>query len=346
MHHPAAQLHTATVDQPAGVRDRYGRTIDYLRVSVIDHCNLRCVYCMPLSGSPHAASRNLLTPGEIERVVRAAAGLGFRKIRVTGGEPTLRADLVEIVERIAGVDGIADVSLTTNGVLLPRMIDDLVSAGLTRVNLHIDSLNPERYRRVMRLGSLADARRGLEAVVRAGLFPIKINCVVTRGYNEADVVELAGLTRDQDWHVRFIELMPLGGGECARIARDRFVPTAETRARIEAAHGPLAALPCYRASDESENFKLAGGRGVVGFISPVSAPYCDTCNRMRLTADGKFHLCLLRDDELDVGALLRRGGSADDVARVLRRAIAAKPTGHQLATGQATAERNMYQIGG
>jgi cyclic pyranopterin phosphate synthase len=192
MHHPAAQLHTATVDQPAGVRDRYGRTIDYLRVSVIDHCNLRCVYCMPLSGSPHAASRNLLTPGEIERVVRAAAGLGFRKIRVTGGEPTLRADLVEIVERIAGVDGIADVSLTTNGVLLPRMIDDLVSAGLTRVNLHIDSLNPERYRRVMRLGSLADARRGLEAVVRAGLFPIKINCVVTRGYNEADVVELAG----------------------------------------------------------------------------------------------------------------------------------------------------------
>jgi len=328
------------------VQDGFGRTIDYLRISVIDHCNLRCVYCMPLRGVRMTPGADLLTPGEIARVARAAAALGFRKVRLTGGEPTLRADLAEIIRRIVAESGITDVSLTTNGILLPRVLPDLVAAGLRRVNLHIDSLNAERFSRVMRLGSLADAWAGVEAVERAGLFPVKINCVVTRGFNEYDVVELAALTLSRDWHVRFIELMPFGVGECAQVARTALVPTAETMARIEAALGRLTPMPAASAADESRNFRLPAAAGVVGFISPVSEPYCDACNRMRLTADGRFHFCLLHDDELDVRGVLRAGGSQADVERILRAAVAAKPVGHALARGESTRTRDMVQIGG
>ncbi|MCB9850047.1 MAG: GTP 3',8-cyclase MoaA [Phycisphaerales bacterium] len=326
--------------------DRFGRTIDYLRLSVIDHCNLRCVYCMPLSGLRHSTGKELLTPDEIECVVRAAADAGFRRVRITGGEPTLRAELVEIVWRVAAVPGIEEVAMTTNGVLLPRMVDDLADAGLKRVNLHIDTLDPERFKRLMRFGTLREAWAGLESAIRAGLKPIKINAVITRGYNDMDVVDLAELTIENDWHVRFIELMPLGGGECAQVARDKFVSSAETRGRIEAELGVLTPVPRRSLSDESINFKLPGARGEVGFISPVSEPYCDGCNRMRLTADGKFHLCLLHDDELDVRKVLRSGGGQEAVEALLRRAVAEKPSGHQLADGVSTLNRNMIQVGG
>lgn len=289
--------------------DRFGREIDYLRISVTDHCNLRCVYCMPLTGAAYAPLEGLLTASEIERVVRAAASVGFRKVRLTGGEPTLRPDLVDIVGRVASVPGIADVALTTNGILLPRLAPALAAAGLKRVNVHVDSLDPERVARVMRWGKLDDIWAGIEAACAAGLVPMKLNCVVVKGHNEEDVVDLARLTLERDWHVRFIELMPLGGGECARVAVDSFVSNVETRARIERALGPLLPIAPSSPSDESRNYRFAGARGVVGFINPVSEPYCGSCNRMRLTADGRFHLCLLRDDELDVRAALR-GGAA------------------------------------
>jgi cyclic pyranopterin phosphate synthase len=175
--------------------------------------------------------------------------------------------------------------------------------------------------------------------------PIKINCTVTRDYNDMDVVELARRARDSDWHVRFIELMPLGGGETAHVALAQFVPTRETRQRIEDALGPLLPLPGH-PSDESRNFRFADGKGVVGFISPISEPYCGACNRMRLTADGKFHLCLLNDDELDVKKALRSGGGVAAVADILARAVALKPTGHRLDEGVSTEERHMFQIGG
>jgi cyclic pyranopterin phosphate synthase len=178
------------------------------------------------------------------------------------------------------------------------------------------------------------------------LRPIKINCVVTRDYNDADVVDLARRARERGWHVRFIELMPLGGGETAHVALSQYVPSQETRARIEAALGRLVEAPSANPSDEARNFRFAEGEGVVGFISPVSEPYCGTCNRMRLTADGRFHLCLLHDDELDVRAALRGGGGVPEVAAILERAIGQKPTGHRLDEGISTEERSMFQLGG
>lgn len=327
-------------------RDSFGREIDYLRLSLIDHCNLRCVYCMPLRGLHFTPSEELLTAGELETVAHAAAQVGFRKIRLTGGEPTLRADLLDIVARIHALPGIADFGMTTNGLLLKELAAPLRRAGLERINIHIDTLNPQRLQRVMRFGALEPMWEGIAAAVSAGFRPIKLNAVVVRDYNEHDVVDLARLTVTKDWHVRFIELMPLGGGECARLSLSQFVPNPETRERIELALGPLTELPKQSLSDESRNYRLSGALGVVGFISPVSDPYCGTCNRMRLTADGKFHLCLLNDDEVDLKPVLRNGGGVKKVADMLLQAVAAKPTGHRLDQGFSTEHRGMFQIGG
>jgi cyclic pyranopterin phosphate synthase len=327
-------------------RDRFGRDIDYLRISLTDHCNLRCVYCMPLEGVTFSPSSALLTAAEIERVARAAVTVGFRKFRLTGGEPTLRVDLLEIVERLAGVPGVRDLAMTTNGIRLPHLAAALAAAGLRRVNIHIDSLDPVRLARIMRWGTLGEIWAGIEAAAHAGLRPIKLNTVVLRGANEEDVVPLAALTIERDWHVRFIEAMPLGGRGVGEVARRGWVASGEIRDRIETALGQLEALPRRDPTDESCNFRLRGGRGVVGFISPVSEPYCGTCNRMRLTADGRFHLCLLNDDELDVRAAVRSGATLGDIGAILVRAVGAKPTGHRLDLGRSTADREMFQIGG
>jgi cyclic pyranopterin phosphate synthase len=327
-------------------RDRFGREIDYLRISVIDHCNLRCVYCMPLRGLTFIPSPELLTAEEIERVARAALSIGFRKFRLTGGEPTLRPDIVEIVRRIAAL-GVSDLAMTTNAILLPRLAQPLREAGLTRINIHVDTLDPENLRRTMRFGHIEDMERGIEAAEAAGLLPIKINCVVTRDYNHLDVVGMVARARERGWQVRFIELMPLGGGEVAGVALSQYVPSAETRQRIEQAFGTLVPVPNAHPADESRNFRFEDGNpAIVGFISPVSEPYCGTCNRMRLTADGRFHLCLLNDDELDVKKTLRSGGSEGDVARILSLAVLGKPTGHRLDEGVSTEQRSMFQIGG
>jgi cyclic pyranopterin phosphate synthase len=326
--------------------DRFGREIDYLRFSVIDHCNLRCVYCMPLRGLTFVPSPELLTAVEIELVAQAAASVGFRKFRLTGGEPTLRPDIVDIVRRIASIAGIADVAMTTNAILLPHLARPLAEAGLRRINIHLDTLHPERLKKLMRFGTLHEIEAGIAAAEAAGLTPIKVNCVVTRDYNEMDVVDLARRALEREWHVRFIELMPLGGGEAAHVALSQFVPSRETRQRIEAELGPLVEAPGGSRSDESRNYRFEGGKGIVGFISPVSAPYCGTCNRMRLTADGKFHLCLLNDDEMDVKKAIRSGGGVAEVAAILRKAVLAKPTGHRLEEGVSTEERGMFQIGG
>ena len=327
-------------------RDRFGRQINYLRLSLIDHCNLRCVYCMPLRGLSFVPQPELLTAEEIETVVKAAVAVGFHKFRLTGGEPTLRPEIVEITQRIAKVPGVEDLAMTTNGILLPRLARPLRDAGLKRLNIHVDTLHPERLKKLMRFATLEEMEAGIAAAEEAGLVPIKLNCTVTRDYNDMDVAELARRAKDRDWHVRFIELMPLGGGETAHVALSQFVPTAETRRRIEAELGPLEAIPPTSGADEARNFRFAGARGVVGFISPVSEPYCGSCNRMRLTADGKFHLCLLNDDELDVKLALRTGGGQAAVEQILLKAVGLKPTGHRLDEGVSPRDRSMFQIGG
>ncbi|MBI3962340.1 MAG: GTP 3',8-cyclase MoaA [Deinococcus sp.] len=340
-----------TADGAKALYDGFGRHINYLRLSLTDHCNLRCVYCMPLHVPAFVPQPDLLTEEEIELVAQAAVGVGFTKFRLTGGEPTLRPEVVSIVRRLAHIPGLGDLAMTTNGLLLPQLAKDLAAAGLRRVNIHLDTLHPERLPQIMRWGTLKRIWAGIEAAEAAGLVPIKLNAVVTRGFNDTDVVDLARLTLERDWHVRFIELMPLGNDQCGQLSRERFVSNVETCRRIMKALGPLTPLPNQNPSDESKNYRLPRARGVVGFISPVSEPYCGSCNRMRLTADGKFHLCLLNDDELDVKAAIRSGGGMAAVQAVLSRAVALKPTGHHLiqqvlVEGASTEQRHMFQIGG
>lgn len=330
------------------VQDRFGRTIDYLRISVTERCNLRCTYCMP-DDARFSAREDLLTAEELGVVVRGAVDLGFRKFRLTGGEPTVRPDLLEVVETIASVPGVHDLSLTTNGMRLRELARPLRAAGLRRVNVHLDALAPARLGELMRHSRLATIWDGIEAAEEAGLLPMKLNAVVVRGANEDDVPALARLTLDRPWHVRFIELMPFGEGSCARVAREGFVSSDATRQKIEESLGPLEPL-APEQDDECRNFRLLGAPGVIGFISPVSNPYCGSCRRMRLTADGRFHLCLLRDDELSVRDALREAADpstrADRVRRVLAAAVALKPVGHQLEEGLSTRGRHMHAIGG
>jgi cyclic pyranopterin phosphate synthase len=326
------------------MQDRYGREINYLRISLTDRCNLRCVYCMPLEDLAFAPGEELLTPAELERVVRAAVEVGFHKIRLTGGEPTLRADIVEIVDRLAHLPGVHELTMTTNGLRLPHLAEPLACAGLRRVNIHLDSLDETRLIQLMRWNSLKKAWAGIEAAERAELVPIKLNMVVTRGYNEADVVELCRLTLERDWHVRLIELMPLGAP--ADIAYSHYLPTAESMARIEAELGPLFPLHGGAVVGEARLYRLARAHGTIGFISPVSQPYCDRCSRLRLTADGRIRLCLLAEDELDFKDTLRRGGSHQELVKLFKRAVRAKPKGGLLSQGRYPVNRTMSQIGG
>jgi cyclic pyranopterin phosphate synthase len=286
----------------------------------------------------------LLTPAEIETIGRAAARAGFRKIRLTGGEPTLRPDMVEIVRRLAAVPGIGQVVMTTNGIRLPGLAPHLRAAGLSRVNVHLDTLNPERLPHLMRRGHLDRAWAGILAAEEAGLIPLKLNAAVTRGHNDMDVAGLARLTLEHPWQVRFIELMPLGTQ--AHISLERYVSSAETMQRIEGELGPLLPVDGDRLDGEARVYRLAGAPGTVGFISPVSQPYCAGCNRMRITADGRMRLCLLSDREIDFRRTLRGGGSVDDLVTLFEKAIRRKPWGHKLDKGEHPEARTMSQIGG
>ena len=326
-------------------RDGHGRIIDYLRISVMDKCNLRCSYCMPLEGLKFLPEEKLLTASEIALVTEAAVACGFRKFRITGGEPTLRKDLCQIIEGMRRVAPEADLAMTTNGILLPGMAQSLKDAGLDRVNIHLDTLDGERLRQIMRLADLDKILAGIEAATAAGLTPIKLNSVVVRDLNDGDLVEMARLTIDQPIHVRFIELMPFGSGEPEEIARQQVVPSAESRQKIEASLGELFPDPSPDPADESRNFRFANAQGNIGFISPVSDPFCGFCNRVRLSAEGKLLLCLLRDDEADLRSVIRSGGGVADLQDALKKAILQKPVGHALDQG-VHASRRMHEIGG
>ena len=325
------------------MRDQYGRELTDLRISLTDRCNLRCVYCMPAAGIDFRPPEDLLQDHELLLLVRIAADLGVSRIRLTGGEPTVRPRLVELVREIAAVPGIRDVAMTTNGLLLERLAEPLARAGLHRVNVSLDTLDPDRFARITRGGRLERVLAGIAAAEAAGLRPIKINCVVVRGFNEEDVVPLAVLTLERPWEVRFIEVMPFS--TVGDFAEGSVVRSAETMARIEEALGPLHPLDTS-GQDPARTYRLAGAAGTVGFISSVSQPFCARCGRLRLTADGRLRLCLLRDDEEDLLTPLRAGASYQELREIFRAAAFRRPFGHALAERLYPQARAMIQIGG
>jgi cyclic pyranopterin phosphate synthase len=332
---------TYPTDAPA--HDAFGRRIDYLRVSLTDRCNMRCVYCMPAEGMQFAPRPELLTNDELLLALRAAAAAGFRKIRLTGGEPTLRRGIVELVREMKGIPGIEHIAMTTNALRMNSLAAPLHEAGLDRVNISIDSLDSAKFREVTRGGSLDDVWTGIEACHAAGLAPIKLNAVVVRGMNDDEIVRLAALTTRYAWELRFIEIMPLTG--VAGLAQEGIISSVETRQRIEAAFGPLDALE-RPGSDPARGYRIPGAPGTLGFISSVSDPFCATCNRMRLSADGRLHLCLLRDDEVDLRSAIRSGASEEQVSQIIRHAVAIKPWGHGLPEGVLPTQRGMSELGG
>jgi cyclic pyranopterin phosphate synthase len=320
-----------------GPRDiRYVKT---LRVSVTDHCNFRCVYCMPADGMLWLPTDEILTYEEIVDVARAALTFGIRDFKLTGGEPLLRKDLTTLVELLRRLPGIGEISLTTNGLLLDRLAPALAAAGVDRITVSIDTLDREKFRRITRIGDLDRVMHGVEVAEACGLGPVKINVVVMRGYNVEEVADFAALTRTQRRTVRFIEFMPLG--KSMLDDADQFVPYAEIRGRIEAAHGPLEPAARDVGNGPANVFRLRGAVGKIGFIHAMSAPFCSTCNRLRLTADGQLRSCLFDGGEVDVRRFLRPAVEFADLRRAFVDCVVQKPDAHQ-----HYGNRQMSQIGG
>lgn len=348
--------------------DSFHRPISYLRVSVTDRCNLRCLYCMPPQGVQHLSPHEVLRYEEIIRVVQAAQGLGITKVRVTGGEPLARSGIVDFIQMLAAVEGIQDIAMTTNGILLRKYAMRLRQSGLKRVNVSLDTLRPDRFQRITRGGRLQDVLDGLEAAHQAGLSPIKINVVAMEGFNDDEVEELGRLTLERDWHVRFIELMPMGGDAQGRL--DEMEAMADTPrcvspdfqvllreghiqygflsiAQVRRLLSPLGELePCQvMGNGPAKYYRFPQARGTLGFISPISEYFCSNCNRLRLTADGRLRPCLLADHEVDLRTPLREGATQKDLQALIRKAIAAKPERHLIDEDIGPQDR-MVQVGG
>ena len=325
-----------------GLFDSCQRRISYLRVSVTDRCNLRCVYCMTRL-VPHLAHDDILRYEEICRVVQLLAGTGVRSVRLTGGEPLVRPNLGALVGMLAQVEGIGDISLTTNGTLLADHAAELKASGLKRVNISLDTFRTDRFRRITGSDGLEDVLRGIEAARRAELNPVKINMVVLRGINDDEVLDFARRSLDDGFHVRFIEHMPL---VTAVAGSDRLVPVGEIMAAISNALGELK--PCLPSSGRgpAKYYQLPGAKGTIGFIGAVTDCFCEECNRFRLTADGHLRPCLLDDSEVNIKGPLRGGASDGDLLDLVREAAAMKGAQHRLAGKLTLNKRPMWQIGG
>jgi cyclic pyranopterin phosphate synthase len=325
-----------------GLSDSFQRPINYLRISVTDRCNLRCVYCMPPEGIAQMSHYDILSYEEIYTLVKAAAELGINKVRLTGGEPLVRAGLPDLVRMLADIDTIDDISLTTNGILLAQYAADLKDAGLDRVNVSLDTLKPERFKQITRCGSLEDTLKGIEVAGSVGLTPVKINMVVMAGVNDDELPDFARKTIEDGWHVRFIEHMPVNGDD-AKAAR--LVSVNDMRKRLDFM-GKLEPYKLDVGNGPAKYFRLPGAKGTIGFITPVTEHFCYQCNRLRLTADGKLRLCLLNEDEIDLREPLRSGASVQELKTLIEKATAAKPKSHHLADGTIHKGRPFSQVGG
>jgi cyclic pyranopterin phosphate synthase len=325
--------------------DSFGRVHDNLRISVTDRCNIRCFYCMPDDNPAFMPRGEILTFEEIERFVRVVARLGVRKIRLTGGEPLVRRNLATLIEKLLAVPQIRDLALTTNGILLPEQAAELHAAGLRRINIHLDTLDPDRFKLITRRDGFEKVLEGVFLCKRLGFDPVKINSVAARGYVEEDIVPLGHFAREHGVEVRFIEFMPLDAAN--RWERDKVLFAQEIIDRLSSEIMPLVPVPDQDPRAPASEFMFEDGVGRIGIIASVSRPFCMSCNRIRLTSDGKIRNCLFAIDEFDVKGIMRSGGTDDEIAEVVRRAVGAKWEGHEINTARfIKPPRPMYAIGG
>lgn len=317
------------------MHDCYGRRINYLRISVTDLCNLRCKYCMPEKGIPQKKHQEILRNEDIERIVKAAARLGCDKVRLTGGEPLVRKGLIDLIRNLGKIEAIKDMGLTTNGILLKKYADDLKKAGLTRVNISIDSLDRSKYADITRGGNIDDVLEGIRAVKEAGLEPLKINTVLIGNYNDDEIEDFVALTEQENIEVRFIELMPFG--EASSWDKEHFISNTEVLTKVQS----LIPVAQKKQGGVARYYKLPGAKGKVGLISPISNHFCNFCNRIRITADGKLKPCLHSNVELDIK------NYNENMEQFLIDGIKAKPLKHQINNVSfEPVLRNMNEIGG
>ena len=328
--------------------DQHNRNINYLRISVTDRCNLRCVYCMPKEGLSLIGHDDILRYEEILRVIRVAVRLGISKVRITGGEPLVRKGIVDFIASLKTMEGLNDISLTTNGIRLEEFAERLYRAGMRRINVSLDSLNPQTYAEITRGGNLSAVLKGIESAYRAGFAPIKINTVAIKGANDDEILDFASLTLDKPFQVRFIEMMALGstGPEQSRhyLSNDLVMDKINRVYRLEPVNGRSNNM-----DGPAKRFRISGGTGEIGFISPVSHHFCHRCNRLRLTADGHLRACLLLDDEVDLKGPLRENCGDDILEKLIETTILGKPKGHSLVVNDRhlrKCAKEMSAIGG
>jgi len=330
---------------PLQLLDSFGRVHNNLRVSVTDRCNIRCFYCMPADNVEFMPKDELLSFEEIERVVCIGTTLGIDRVRLTGGEPLVRRDLPKLVEKLSAVPGIVDIGITTNGVLLSEQASALRDAGLQRLNISLDALDPEVFKKVTRRDSYDKVIEGIAAARAAGFSPIKLNAVSVKGMTEDQIIPFAELARETDTEVRFIEFMPLDAD--SQWQRDKVLFAADIVAILENRFGPLTPVPARNPNAPANDFQFADGRGQIGLIASVSQPFCSSCNRFRLTAEGKLRNCLFSHEETDVRGFLRGEGTDAQIAEAMLSCIAAKREGHEINTARfIQPDRPMYSIGG
>jgi cyclic pyranopterin phosphate synthase len=325
------------------IKDSYMRRINYLRVSVTDRCNLRCFYCMPEAGISRLEHDDILRYEEILRVIRISVENGINKVRITGGEPLVRKGITGFIKDVAGIDGLKDFSLTTNGILLNELAQDIYDAGLKRINISIDSLNDETYEKITKHYSLKRVMTGLKKAYGVGFSPIKVNVVIIRGLNDGEVVDFAKLTEEYPFSVRFIEYMPIGDDN--KWDEKFFISSKEIKDKISA-YSDLEPVEKLDKSSPAMNYRITGAKGTIGFISPLSKHFCSLCNRLRLTADGKLRNCLFSENEVDIKTALRTGKTDEDISNIIRQSIMGKPEGHKGITEDAEKKRAMHSIGG
>jgi cyclic pyranopterin phosphate synthase len=323
--------------------DQYERDVNYLRVSVTDRCNLRCTYCMPKEGISRIGHDDILRYEEMLRIIRAATGEGITKVRITGGEPLIRRDVAEFIAALRSIPELTDISLTTNGILLETYAERLFAAGMRRINISLDSLSADKYRKITRGGNIHAVLRGIRMVREIGFDPIKINIVAIRGFNDDEILDFARLTLSNPYQIRFIELMPLG--ETGIMNNGHYLANSIIMEQI----GTLGTLEEVNGSRNKSDgpariYRLAGGVGEIGFISPVSRHFCHACNRLRLTADGHLRACLLSDDETDLKSPLREGCDTEEIRALIRGAIARKPRQHEISCDQGHIKKCMKEM--